>query len=114
MVLQKLSKIQWTKNYNSMKTEVNMESLEGMSFADYKKALKKDKKLLKKAKGIMFVNDLTTEWEHKFDAFKNNTAKHKELYKDWIQKKDGVDDQTLINEITIIYCTNPWHTKINV
>ncbi len=43
-----------------MKTEVNMESLEGMSFAEYKKALKKDKKYLKKAKGIMFVND------HKF------------------------------------------------
>jgi hypothetical protein len=51
-----------------MKTEVNLESLEGMSFADYKKALKKDKKFLKKAKGVMFVND------HKFSDGKKGLA----------------------------------------
>jgi hypothetical protein len=51
-----------------MNTEVNLESLEGMSFADYKKALKKDKKLLKKAKGVLFIND------HKFSDGKKALA----------------------------------------
>jgi uncharacterized protein (TIGR02594 family) len=51
-----------------MKTEVTLESLEGMSFADYKKALKKDKKFLKKANGVMFVND------HKFSDGKKGLA----------------------------------------
>lgn len=51
-----------------MKTEINLESLKEMSFADYKKALKKDKKLLKKARGVMFIQD------HKFSDGKKALA----------------------------------------
>ncbi len=40
-----------------MKTIVDVDALQVLSFADYKKALKKDKKFLKKAKAVLFINE---------------------------------------------------------
>ena len=40
-----------------MKTLVNVESIQELTFDAYKKALKSDKKFLKKAKGVLFIVD---------------------------------------------------------
>lgn len=51
-----------------MNTQVNMESLQVLPFADYKKALKKDKKFIKKAKAVLFILD------HNFKDGKKNVG----------------------------------------